>query len=200
MREYAFLVRYVVFTLVLCFAPSASLSWGKPAPAPAANKPAASRQLPRPVPYAPGRSAAAAANARTVAAKIPSHMTSQQMREQVVQTAFSQLGLGYRFGGVSPQRGFDCSGYTRWVFSMLDIKLPRTSREQFNYGQAVDKANLRPGDLVFFRNRRAIGHVGVYVTNNHFIHSPNRNSEITISDLNGAGWGKSYAGARRIIP
>jgi cell wall-associated NlpC family hydrolase len=127
-------------------------------------------------------------------------MTSQQMREQVVQTAFSQLGLGYRFGGVSPQRGFDCSGYTRWVFSMLDIKLPRTSREQFSYGQSVDKADLRPGDLVFFRTRRAIGHVGVYVANNHFIHSPNRNGEIMISSLSGGGWGKSYAGARRIIP
>ena len=132
--------------------------------------------------------------------KIPEHMDNQMMRDQIIQTAFSQLGLAYKMGGVTPVSGFDCSGYTAWVYSMTGIKLPRTSREQFTRGIVVDKAELLPGDMVFFRNGRNIGHVGIYVENGYFIHSPNRNSEVTISSINSSGWSSNYAGARRIIP
>ena len=140
------------------------------------------------------------ASPEPVFVKIPEQMTGQQMRDQVVQTAFSQLGLSYKMGGTSPGSGFDCSGYTRWVFEMTGVKLPRTSREQFTRGMAVDRSNLQPGDMVFFRNGRSIGHVGIYVEGGYFIHSPNKNSEVTISSLTSPGWSKNYAGARRIIP
>lgn len=148
--------------------------------------------------------AAPAANSRgadptQVFVQIPERMDAVQMREQVVHTAFSQLGLSYQMGGVTPRQGFDCSGFTNWVYSMVGVNLPRTSREQFTRGIAINKADLQPGDLVFFRNGRSIGHVGVYVNNNCFIHSPNKNSEIKISNLSSPGWAKTYAGARRII-
>lgn len=141
-----------------------------------------------------------AQNPTPVFVLIPENMTSQQFREQVVHTAYSQLGLSYLLGGTTPQEGFDCSGFMRWVFSMVDVKLPRTSRDQFAMGTAVDKANLIPGDLVFFRNGRHIGHVGLYVGSDYFIHSPNKRSEIMISKLGSAGWANKYAGARRIVP
>jgi cell wall-associated NlpC family hydrolase len=151
---------------------------------------------------AAGEAAAARSEAAPVQlqVKMPAHMTFQMLRDQVVQTAYSQLGLAYKRGGVSPGSGFDCSGFTRWVFDMIGIKLPRTSREQFSKGLSVSKQDLRPGDMVFFRYGRNVGHVGIYVAEGYFIHSPNRNSEITISNMDSSGWMRNYAGARRLIP
>jgi cell wall-associated NlpC family hydrolase len=146
-------------------------------------------------PFEPARAEAAPAQMAA-----PVHMTPQMLREQVVQTAYSQLGLAYKRGGMAPESGFDCSGFTHWVFAMTGIKLPRTSREQFGQGLKVDKPNLRPGDMVFFRLGRNVGHVGIYVADGYFIHSPNRNSEITISNIDSSGWIRNYAGARRLIP
>ncbi len=147
-----------------------------------------------------GQPAARNAAPAQVAVKVPPHMNDRQLREQIVHTAFSQLGLSYQRGGTTPRHGFDCSGFTNWVYAMVDVSLPRTSREQFAIGSAVDKAELAPGDLVFFRYGRNIGHVGLYVDNGYFIHSPNKNSEIMISSLSAAGWVRSYAGARRVVP
>jgi cell wall-associated NlpC family hydrolase len=131
---------------------------------------------------------------------IPERMTAPMLREQIIHTAYSQLGQAYKRGGAAPGSGFDCSGFTSWVFAMTGIKIPRTSREQFGKGVSVDKEDLRPGDMVFFRSGRNISHVGIYVEKGYFIHSPNRNSEITISSLRSSGWLRAYAGARRLIP
>ncbi|MDR1397595.1 MAG: C40 family peptidase [Desulfarculales bacterium] len=131
---------------------------------------------------------------------IPERMTAQMMREQIIHTAYSQLGQTYKRGGSSPGSGFDCSGFTSWVFAMTGVKIPRTSREQFGKGINISQEDLRPGDMVFFRSGRNISHVGIYVEKGYFIHSPNKNSEITISNLKSSGWLRTYAGARRLIP
>jgi cell wall-associated NlpC family hydrolase len=152
--------------------------------------------------FAGAKEAAPAARAEGPAplfVNIPERMTAPMIREQIIHTAYSQLGQAYKRGGSSPGSGFDCSGFTRWVFAMTGIEIPRTSREQFGKGISVDKEDLRPGDMVFFRSGRNISHVGIYVEKGYFIHSPNKNSEITISNLKSSGWLRTYAGARRLI-
>lgn len=95
----------------------------------------------------------------------------------IVSTAFNYLGTPYVWGGTSP-RGFDCSGFTQYVFRKKGIYLPRTSREQARVGERVSRSNLRPGDLVCFP-----GHVGIYIGNDQFIHSPRPGKSVTVASL-----------------
>ena len=92
-------------------------------------------------------------------------------RERVVHVAASKQGTPYRYGASGP-RAFDCSGYTRWVFSRVGERLPRTARAQAAAAQRLDKASRRTGDLVFFRNRGRVYHVGIYAGRNTVWHAP----------------------------
>jgi len=113
--------------------------------------------------------------------------------------AFSQIGTLYHPGGVSPATGFDCSGFTSWVYSKLGVSLPRSSREQFQEGKGVRKSDLRKGDLVFFGNQRHITHVGIYLEGHKFIHSSSSGDTVKISSLDEPTWERKYAGARRFF-
>lgn len=113
--------------------------------------------------------------------------------------AFSQVGTRYRYGGVSPETGFDCSGFIKWVYEPSQLKLPRRSRDLFAYGQPVKRQDLRPGDLVFFGRNKRITHVGIYTGDNQYIHSPSRGKNVQESSLDDRSRGEYYAGARRII-
>jgi len=113
--------------------------------------------------------------------------------------AFALLGTRYRSGGDSPNEGFDCSGFTTWVFNKYGIKLPRSSREQFQIGQQVAKTNLKKGDLVFFGSRRGISHVGIYLENGKFIHSASGGKDVQVSSLDEDYWRARYAGGRRVF-
>jgi len=119
--------------------------------------------------------------------------------ERMLRTASTQIGRRYRSGGCDPSTGFDCSGFTTWVFNKYGIHLPRSSREQFQTGTAVAKNNLRKGDLVFFRSRRGINHVGIYLENGKFIHSASQGKTVTISHLEEDYWRTHYAGGRRVF-
>ena len=119
--------------------------------------------------------------------------------ERMLRTASSQLGRRYRSGGCDPSTGFDCSGFTTWVFNKYGIHLPRSSREQFQTGTAVAKNKLRKGDLVFFRSRRGVNHVGIYLENGKFIHSASNGKTVTISHLEDDYWRTHYAGGRRVF-
>jgi len=123
-----------------------------------------------------------------------------EIYDKILEAAFSQLGTDYRRGGTTPRQGFDCSGFTTWVFNRYGIELPRSSREQYQVGQKVSKKQLRKGDLVFFKIRKSrISHVGIYLEDGKFIHSARPGRDVEISSLDEAYWSKRYAGGRRVI-
>ena len=119
--------------------------------------------------------------------------------KRLMALAFSQIGTLYRPGGMAPSTGFDCSGFTSWVFSKLGVCLPRSSREQFCAGKGVSKGELRKGDLVFFGNKRHITHVGIYLEDHKFIHSSSSGDTVKISSLDEPTWQNKFAGARRFL-
>lgn len=108
------------------------------------------------------------------------------------------LGAPYKWAGTTT-RGFDCSGYTSWVFDKLGIDLPHSSKGQAELGTWVDKSDLRPGDLVFFNtDGKGISHVGVYVGDGKFYHSAT-NEGVVITKLSESYYAKRYVTARRIL-
>jgi hypothetical protein len=109
------------------------------------------------------------------------------------------IGIDYRYGGTTTS-GFDCSGFTKYVFEELGVKLPRTSKEMFQYhkGKKVSRGDLRPGDLVFFNTSgKGVSHVGIYVGDNKFAHSHSKGVQITRMDDD--YYESRYKGARRIM-
>ncbi len=119
--------------------------------------------------------------------------------EEVVVQAVSQLGTPYRWGGESAESGFDCSGLTQFAFHRANLDLPRTSREQYRATRRVERGDLRPGDLVFFRLKgKRIDHVGIYVGNNRFVHAPSRGKDVSFARLDNAYWSRHYIGAGRV--
>ena len=110
--------------------------------------------------------------------------------------AFAKQFLGYKYvaGGSSPSTGFDCSGFTSYVYSNFGISLSRTSSGQRSNGVAVDKSNLQPGDILCFS-----GHVGLYIGNNQFIHASNPKGGVKINSLSDSYYVKNYITARRVL-
>lgn len=119
---------------------------------------------------------------------------------QVVEYAKKYLGYKYVAGGSSP-KGFDCSGFTTYVFKHFGISLNRASKGQIKNGVAVEKSKLQAGDLVIFNNESnsAIGHVGIYIGSGKFIHAANKKEGVTITELSMSYYSKRYVGARRVI-
>ena len=119
---------------------------------------------------------------------------------RVVDTAVGLRGLRYRWGGTTPA-GFDCSGFVYYVFRQIGIGVPRSTIEQSNSGVRIPAAELRPGDLVYFRNtsRRGISHIAIYIGNGKIIHAVNERVGVTVSELWSSYWASHYAGSLRVI-
>jgi len=115
--------------------------------------------------------------------------------------ALSLVGIDYRFGGETPDRGLDCSGLIRYVFQQVTgVSLPRTAKDLSRIGKDIRTSDLAPGDLVFFNTRRfAFSHVGIYLGNDRFIHAPSRGGQVGVASLASAYWQKRYNGARRLV-
>ncbi|MGA7776711.1 MAG: C40 family peptidase [Paraburkholderia sp.] len=118
----------------------------------------------------------------------------------VVVGALNMIGVRYRWGGNTPDSGLDCSGFVRYVFQdTLGMALPRRAEEMSRVGEKVSMSDLKPGDLVFFNTmRRTFSHVGIYIGDNKFVHSPSTGSTIRVDDLDEGYWEKRFTGARRI--
>lgn len=122
------------------------------------------------------------------------------LSEKVVDVARKMLDIPYRFGG-SSFLGIDCSGYVKKVFNYLDVKLPRSAREQFKEGEVVAKENLAVGDLVFFRTyAKYASHVGIYLGDNTFIHASSGDKKVTVDSMTAPYYVKRFLGARRLVP
>ena len=121
----------------------------------------------------------------------------------LVVSAMGFLGVAYRRGGDSPEEGFDCSGFTRHIFERsLGLVLPRRADEQARDAalSRIEREELQPGDLVFFNTmRRAFSHVGIYVGDGKFIHSPRTGSRVRVEDMSAAYWSRRFNGARRAV-
>ncbi|MBM3345761.1 MAG: NlpC/P60 family protein [Betaproteobacteria bacterium] len=120
--------------------------------------------------------------------------------QNLVDGALELVGIRYRRGGNSAEAGFDCSGLVVHVFrESLGILLPRTSREISRAGAVVGKAELAPGDLVFFNTRRnAFSHVGIYLGDDLFVHAPRPGQRVRIEDMRARYWAARFNGARRV--
>ena len=117
----------------------------------------------------------------------------------VLQRAFTLLGTPYRWGGTSPEGGFDCSGLVGYVFRTIGIDLPRVSRSMANEGTAVvDRTALTEGDLVFFGKRGRVDHVGIYIGQGKFVHAPRTGRDVTVSSMDSGYWSNKYLQARRL--
>lgn len=114
-------------------------------------------------------------------------------------TALSQTGRRYTTGGTTPKSGFDCSGFTSFVYAQNGVELPRNSREQFQDGKPVAREQLQPGDLVFFGSKKRVNHVGIYLGEDKFIHSSSSGGSVRVSSLDEPVWEKLFAGGRRKI-
>jgi cell wall-associated NlpC family hydrolase len=138
------------------------------------------------------------------ASQLDANPIVQQMRDvasDMVLSAMNFLGVPYRLGGNTAEQGFDCSGFTRYVFeNSLGLVLPRRADQQAqNAGLLkIRREELKPGDLVFFNTmRRAFSHVGIYIGEGRFIHAPRTGAEVRIEDMRQAYWSKRFNGARR---
>jgi cell wall-associated NlpC family hydrolase len=121
--------------------------------------------------------------------------TQIQRGERVVRYAKRFVGVPYRWGGMSPRTGFDCSGFTAYVYRHFGVSLPHYTVAQYQRGLDIRIRRLRPGDLLFFSGLR---HVGMYVGHGRFIHSPRRGTRVRIDPLRGWYSGR-LVGARRIV-
>ncbi|HBL67041.1 NlpC/P60 family protein [Achromobacter sp. LC458] len=118
----------------------------------------------------------------------------------MVSEALNYLGIRYRFGGSSPDTGFDCSGLVAYSAERsLGLKLPRNAAEIAQQGVSVDKNELKAGDLVFFNTMgRRYSHVGIYLGDDRFVHSPSAGGVVRVESMTMAYWTKRYNGARRL--
>lgn len=132
-----------------------------------------------------------------------SDASMQVTQQSVVDTACTYLGVRYRYGGSTP-KGFDCSGFTMYIYRGFGFSLPHTATGQMNHGTAVERSELQMGDLVFFRDtrvtRKAASHVGIYIGNDKFVHaSSSSTGRVLISSLDEAYFARYYVGARRLL-
>jgi cell wall-associated NlpC family hydrolase len=113
-------------------------------------------------------------------------------------TALSFRGAPYRNGGGDPA-GFDCSGFTQFVFAQYGIRLPRAVKEQFQVGTPVKSSEVAPGDLLFFSTTEAgASHVGIAVGGDEFVHAPSSKGVVRVERLSQSYWSQRFIGARRV--
>ncbi len=148
------------------------------------------------VAHGPGTSASS-----ETSAKAPQEVSTESETagdQGLIRTALNYRGTRYRRGGTS-RGGFDCSGFTRYIYAKYGVGLPHSSSAQASIGTPVSKSELREGDLVFFQTyRKGISHVGIYIGNNSFVHAASNGRGVTVDSLSSGYYAPRYRGARRV--
>ena len=129
------------------------------------------------------------------------YRNSSPSKQTVIKTAKKMLGVKYRYGGTSPNQGFDCSGFVQYSHRSAGIYLPRTTGLQYKATKSISRRYLKAGDLVFFKTSpsRAVSHVGIYLGDNKFIHAPSSGKHVKISSMKEKYWRKRFTGAGRVL-
>jgi len=128
---------------------------------------------------------------------MPAPRTSKSSRA-IVDTAMSLRGVRYRAGGSDP-KGFDCSGFTLYVFGRHGIDLPRNTSDQYHEGKAIKQSQVAAGDLLFFKTvGREVSHVAISIGAGNFVHAPTSNGVVRVESLDTTYWASRFLGARRV--
>ena len=119
---------------------------------------------------------------------------------ELVMQAMGLLGVPYKRGGTSEEKGFDCSGFVRHMYEKsVGLVLPRRAEEQAKVTEEISRSELKPGDLVFFNTlKRTFSHVGIYVGDGKFIHAPRLGKAVRVDDMREDYWQQRFNGARRV--
>lgn len=121
--------------------------------------------------------------------------SEKELRERLIVTAKKYIGTIYRYGGMG-NKGFDCSGFVQFVYREIGINLPRSTPDQYEGGTKIDMSEIKPGDLLFWRiYGRRVSHVGIYLGNSQFIHSPSFGKRVSITTMELPYWKMKFAGA-----
>ncbi|MDH3420152.1 MAG: C40 family peptidase [Gammaproteobacteria bacterium] len=128
----------------------------------------------------------AGAPARPTAVAAPSpHAPAQRLDrgERAALIAREQIGIQYRYGGMNPATGFDCSGLVYYSYTQAGITVPRTSSDQFRAARKISLADAQPGDVVFFQDQEKLSHVGIYLGQRRFIHAPSSGRTVSVANI-----------------
>lgn len=130
---------------------------------------------------------------------VPEPLSHQ--RELIAHYAIQSLGIPYKWGGQSPETGFDCSGLTSYTYKQAGIVIPRTTQAQLEKGRSVEKNKLQVGDLVFFKGTQKKGglHVGIYLGDGVLIHAPSSGGHVSFEELDHPYFKEYYIGARQFL-
>lgn len=131
----------------------------------------------------------------------PRHIVKKSMNAPVVDYALQFQGAPYSYGNETPEKGFDCSGFVKYVYDQNGVHLPRTVKEMANVLTPVPNENIHSGDLVFFNTSGdSVSHVGIYVNGSNFIHAPSsKTGKVTVSSLKNNYWRERFIDARRPV-
>ena len=116
--------------------------------------------------------------------------------ERAVRFALDEVGVPYRWGGESPQSGFDCSGLVRWAYGRVGIDLPHNSYALYSTGRRVPESGMAPGDILFFEG---LGHVGIFLGRGKMVHAPQTGRNVEVVRLGTTNYGSRLIGARRVV-
>ncbi len=120
-------------------------------------------------------------------------VSNNPARNRMVNIAYSTIGVPYKWGGNSPQQGFDCSGLMAYIHkNALGMKIPRIAAKQRDYSRTITYDQLQPGDMLFFKTGTKTNHVGIYVGNRKFIHAPSGGKLVKISTMDSPYWYKRF--------
>jgi cell wall-associated NlpC family hydrolase len=134
----------------------------------------------------------------TITSAVTTQVIFRAPRKRVADFAMRLRDVRYVRGGHDPKTGFDCSGFTHYVYNQTyGLNLPYDAPSQFRDGKTIPRERMRTGDLVFFQVGKRITHVGIYLEDGHFIHSPRPGKSVRVDSLDSAYWAKRFAGAKR---